>query len=178
MNRDSDEIPRSRRLRSAAPRAGSGLLALAVAVSLSACGGGEGTGGAGGMDQAGDMEGGDGQPSVRFVRPGDGDTVTSPVRIVFGSENVEVAAVPDTVDQPREGTIHYHLGVDTDCLPPGTRIPSASPWIHFGDGSSEIEQQLAPGEHRLTVQAGDDEHMTIEGLCETVTVTVAEGDGG
>lgn len=178
MNRISDELPTSRRLRSAAARAAGGLLALAVAVSLSACGGGED---AGGMDQGGDMEGSDGmegdggQPSVRFVQPGDGDTVTSPVQIVFGSSDIQVAAVPDTVEQAREGTIHYHLGVDTDCLSPGTRIPSASPWIHFGDGSSEIEQQLSPGEHRLTVQAGDDEHMTIEGLCETITVTVTEG---
>lgn len=149
-------------------RAAGGMLALALAFSLSACGG-EGT------DDTGAADGPDGEPRVFFAQPDDGATVTSPVDIAFGSENIRVAAVPEEVDTPREGVIHYHLGVDTQCLEPGTTIPSADPWIHFGDGSNEIEMQLAPGEHRLTVQAGDDEHVTIEGLCRTISVTVEEG---
>lgn len=143
-----------------------GLMALALAVSLAACGGGEG----------GDGAAADGGPRVYFEQPRDGASVTSPVRVVFGSENIEVAAVPDTVDEPRPGTIHYHLGLDTDCLEPGTRIPSADPWIHFGDGSNEIEMQLAPGDHTLTVQAGDDRHVTLEGVCQTISITVT-GEG-
>lgn len=145
-------------------RGAAGMVALTLAASLAACGGGEGSDGAAA----------DGGPRVFFEQPRDGADVTSPVRVVFGSENIQVAAVPDTVDEPRPGTIHYHLGLDTDCLEPGTRIPSADPWIHFGDGSNEIEMQLAPGEHTLTVQAGDDEHVTREGLCQTISVTVAE----
>jgi hypothetical protein len=64
--------------------------------------------------------------------------------------------------------------VDTDCLPAGTEIPKASPWVHFGDGKNEIDMQLPPGTHRLALQIGDDKHMTIEGLCSTITVNVAE----
>jgi hypothetical protein len=33
---------------------------------------------------------------------------------------------------------------------------------------------MPAGTHRLTLQAGDDKHTTIEGLCQTITVTVAE----
>lgn len=130
-----------------------GLLGLVFAVSGTACGG-------------------EGEPRVFFVEPEDGATVTSPVDVTFGAENIEIAAVPEEVEAPREGVVHYHLGVDTDCLPPGTRIPEADPWIHFGDGTNQIEMQLEPGEHRLAVQAGDDTHRTIEGLCQTIAITV------
>ena len=69
--------------------------------------------------------------------------------------------------------IHYHLGVDTDCLATGVAIPKADPWIHFGDGKNVIEQALAPGPHRLAVQAGDDLHRTLPGMCQVINVTVA-----
>lgn len=150
-----------------------GLLAAVLAASLAACAGEPGQEG----DTAAEADGQAGR-AVHFVQPEDGATVTSPVEIEFGSRGVRVDAVPDTVETPREGVIHYHLGVDTDCLAPGTRIPSADPWIHFGDGSNSIETQLAPGQHRLTVQAGNDEHVTLEGLCETISITVEEGQGG
>lgn len=155
-------------------RAARGWLAAAFALSMAACGG-EGADGADTADATGDTATASTAPSVFFQQPQDGDTVSSPVMITFGSENVRVAAVPDTVDTPREGVIHYHLGLDADCLAPGTTIPSADPWIHFGDGSNQIEMQLAPGEHRLTVQAGNDEHVTQDGMCQTISVTVTEG---
>ena len=87
-----------------------------------------------------------------------------------------MGAVPPgelTPAQVRANTIHYHLGTDTDCLPAGMAIPKADPWIHFGDGKNVIEMSLAPGPHRIAVQAGDDMHRTIAGLCEVINVTVA-----
>ena len=42
----------------------------------------------------------------------------------------------------RENTGHYHLGVDTDCLPAGSAIPKANPWVHFGKGNDNIDMQL------------------------------------
>jgi len=147
-----------------------GLAALALAAAVSACAG-EGEPGEG---EPREVEPAATGPRVFFTQPGDGATLTSPVRVTFGAEGVEIGAVPDEVETPRDGVVHFHLGIDADCLPPGTRIPSADPWIHFGDGSAEIETQLSPGEHRLTVQAGDDLHRTIQGLCETIEVTVEE----
>ena len=110
-----------------------------------------------------------------FVTPTNGATIKPMSTIEFGSSGVTVAAVPPgelKPEQVRPGTIHYHIAVDSDCLAAGAVIPKADPWVHFGDGKKVIEMSLAPGAHRLTVQAGDDMHRTIAGLCETINVTV------
>ena len=110
---------------------------------------------------------------VYFSEPANGAMVKSPVHLVFASDQFTIAAVPQgEVKEVRTGTGHYHLGVDTKCLAPGTVIPKADPWIHFGMGNNSIDMQLTPGMHTLVVQAGDDKHTTITGLCETITVNV------
>jgi hypothetical protein len=116
-----------------------------------------------------------GGPRVFFVEPADGATVKSPVKLRFGIENYELAAVPQgdiTAARPRMG--HHHVGVDTDCLPAGTVIPKANPWVHHGGAQTEMDMQLTPGKHKLTLQFGDDTHTTIDGLCSSVTVNVTE----
>lgn len=153
------------------------LLAFALVTVVAGCGG-EPEQEAEPQEQMEEMEVAPtgGEPRVFFQQPQAGDTVTSPVQVVFGSENIEIGAVPEQVDEPREGIVHYHLGYDTDCLPPGTVIPQADPWIHFGDGSDSIELEIPEaGEYQLSVQAGDDEHRTIEGLCETIEITATSG---
>ena len=113
---------------------------------------------------------------VFFVEPQDGATVKSPVKLRFGLEGYELAPYPQdpiTPEQVRAGMGHHHVGVDMDCLPPGTEIVKGTPsWIHFGTGATEIDMQLEPGTHKLTLQLGDDLHRTIEGLCQTITVNV------
>ena len=114
-------------------------------------------------------------PRVFWVEPTDGATVKSPVKLRFGIENYELAAVPQgdvTAARPKMG--HHHVGVDTECLPVGTVIPKANPWVHHGGAQTEMDMQLTPGKHRLTLQLGDDTHSTIEGLCSSITVNVAE----
>ena len=114
-------------------------------------------------------------PRVYFVQPADGATVTSPVMLEFGAQDFTISAVPaGTVTESRPDLGHHHVGIDTECLPVGTPIPMAAPWVHFGDGKNVIDMQLPPGEHTLTLQIGDDLHRTIEGLCETITVTVTQ----
>lgn len=114
---------------------------------------------------------------VYFVQPKDGDTIGTMATFEFGVENVSIDAVPPgelTEADVRPGILHHHLGVDTECLPPGAVIPKADPWIHFGEGNNTIEMVLTPGEHRFALLAGDDLHRAVEGLCEVITVTVAE----
>src|SRR5215470_1581689 len=72
-------------------------------------------------------------PRVFFVQPQDGATVKSPVKLEFGAQDFTIAAVPQgTVTETRPSLGHYHIGLDTDCLPAGTAIPRAAPW----DGSA------------------------------------------
>jgi hypothetical protein len=135
-----------------------GALILTASVAVAACGGSSPAAG-----------------RVFFMEPANGATVKSPVHLVFASEMFTIAAVPPgEVTTVRANTGHYHLGVDTDCLPAGSVIPKASPWVHFGMGNNSIDMQLTPGPHKLVVQAGDDKHATMTGLCETINVTVTE----
>src|SRR5688572_3737512 len=113
---------------------------------------------------------------VFFVSPKNGDTIKASHRFEFGSDMFTIAAVPEGEVKPeavRAGLGHYHLGLDTDCLPAGQAIPKGDPtWIHFGTGNNNIEMQLKPGPHKFSVQAGDDLHQAVAGLCETISVTV------
>jgi hypothetical protein len=116
------------------------------------------------------------KPRVFFVEPKKGATVTSPVHLKFGSEGIEIAAVPKgDVTTARPGIGHYHVGVDQDCLPPAKTIVKGTPsWIHFGDGKSEIDMQLTPGKHKLALQIGDDLHNTLPNTCAVITVNVSK----
>jgi hypothetical protein len=116
------------------------------------------------------------EPRVFFVQPQDSATVKSPVHFEFGAEQFTISPVPEgTVETPRPDVGHYHLGVDVDCMPSAQVIPPGTqPWVHFGKGNNTIDMQLTPGQHRFALQVGDDQHRTIEGLCQTISVTVGE----
>ena len=113
---------------------------------------------------------------VFFVEPKDGATLSSKqlAKFVFGNENYTIAAVPQgEVKEVRPNMGHFHLGVDKECVAAGQEIVRGTPdWIHFGDGKNQIEMQLTPGKHTLSVQVGDDLHRGVVGLCQTITVTV------
>jgi hypothetical protein len=111
---------------------------------------------------------------VFFVEPKNNATVTSPLHMKFGSQGIEIAAVPaGDVKTVRPGVAHYHVGIDQSCLPPGQTIVKGTPsWVHFGDGKSEFDTQLTPGKHKLALQLGDDLHNTLPGTCAVITVNV------
>ena len=114
-----------------------------------------------------------------WVSPEDGAEAASPVHLEFNAVNYQIAPVPEgTVETAREGIAHHHVGMGGRCLPAGSMIPRDNPeWIHFGDGSNTIDMQLEPGEYTLSIQAGNDLHEAVEGLCETITFTVINGAG-
>ena len=116
-------------------------------------------------------------PHLVWLSPDDGAEVSAPVHLEFDAVNYEILPVPQgTVETPREGVAHHHVGMEGECLTPGTMIPQDNPaWIHFGDGSNFIDMQLEAGEYTLAIQAGNDLHEAVEGLCEIVTFTVVDG---
>jgi hypothetical protein len=156
-------------------RAGQSLLVASVVFS-GACGGGtEAPPATPPAETAAAAPTASASPRVMFLEPQDGATVKSPVHLRFGLENYQIGVVPPgEITTVRPGMGHHHVGIDTDCLPPGTVIEKANPWVHFGDGKAEIDMQLPPGKHKLTLQLGDDKHTTITGLCQSITVNVAE----
>ena len=114
------------------------------------------------------------KPRVFFIEPKNNATVKSPVQMKFGSEGIEIAAVPKgEVTKTRPGVAHYHVGIDEACLPAGKAIVKGTPsWVHFGDGSNVFESQLTPGKHKLALQLGDDLHVTMPGTCTVIMVNV------
>lgn len=120
---------------------------------------------------------------VYFKEPQDGATVSSKslVKFVFGADNYQISAVPAEVKEVRPNVGHFHLGVNTDCLPAGTTIPkaeegaeagTAGQWIHFGTGTDVFEMALNPGDYKFAVEVGDDLHRAVEGMCETINIKV------
>lgn len=107
---------------------------------------------------------------VYFIEPVDGATLESPLRIEFGANNVAIVAAGK--DLPASG--HHHLIVDADLPAANAPIPADANHIHFGDGSTSTELELAPGEHRLTLLLGDHLHIPHDPpICsDTITITV------
>ncbi len=157
-------------------RAVAPVAAFALAAFVSACGGGTEAPPAESAPAAAPAAAApaaSAEPRVFFIQPTDGATVKSPVHLQLGMENYMLMAVPEgTPTMAREGMAHQHVGVDTQCLPVGETIPKADPWVHMGNGASEMDMQLTPGDHTLTVQAGDNLHKTLPNMCSTITVHV------
>ncbi len=116
----------------------------------------------------------DGAPRVYFEGLENHATIPSLVNLQFAAENFIIEPVGDGAIN--EGAGHYHIAIDGECLEPGIVIPTADPWIHFGDGSSSIELELPLGEHYLCLQIGDGEHRTLDepDLSQYIMVHVEE----
>ncbi|EKF72992.1 hypothetical protein A11A3_15841 [Alcanivorax hongdengensis A-11-3] len=109
--------------------------------------------------------------SVFIVSPADGATVSSPVKVEFGIEGMQLA--PAGTDKPDTG--HHHLLVDLDTLPAmDMPLPSNDHVIHFGKAQTSTELELAPGKHTLQLLLGDYRHVPFDPpiMSEKITITV------
>lgn len=106
---------------------------------------------------------------VYIATPQDGDTVKSPVTVVFGLNGMGVA--PAGIQYENSG--HHHLLVDQDELPPNDQ-PLGSPPIHFGKGQTQTTIELEPGTHTLQLILGNYLHIphTPPVISEKITITV------
>jgi uncharacterized protein DUF4399 len=112
-----------------------------------------------------------------FVNLHDGDTVTSPFKVIFGlSPNMGVA--PSGIDKPNVG--HHHLLIDTKLTPDELKeaITVDEQHVHFGKGQTETTLTLPPGRHTLQLMLGDWAHVPFDAPVHseiiTINVTTAE----
>ncbi|RLJ99871.1 DUF4399 domain-containing protein [Ruegeria conchae] len=115
---------------------------------------------------------------VYFANLTDGDTVQSPVTIVFGLSGMGVAPA----GTEKENTGHHHLLVDRPPLGQGEDgadelaygLPADDNHIHFGGGQTEVTLELGPGEHTLQLVLGDAGHVphATPIVSEVITITV------
>jgi len=108
---------------------------------------------------------------VFFTEPADGAKVTSPVKLVFGVDGMEVKPA----GQLEENTGHHHVIIGPAGIPEGEVVPKDETHIHFGKGQTEAELELEPGEHKLTMQFADGNHTSYgDVMAATITITVEE----
>ena len=108
---------------------------------------------------------------VWIESPVDGQVVSSPVAIVFGSQNVSIA--PAGIEQSNSG--HHHLMIDMDELPEmNMPLPGSAQLIHFGKGQTSTSLSLAPGVHSLQLLLGNHIHVphTRPVLSKKITIVV------
>lgn len=112
---------------------------------------------------------------VYIQSPVDGATVSSPVTVRFGLEGMGVA--PAGVDKANTG--HHHLLIDVDLMPPDDQpLPQTDQIRHFGGGQTEVELELAPGQHTLQLVLGDYLHIPHEPpvMSDRITITVGDAE--
>lgn len=108
---------------------------------------------------------------VYIISPADGETVSSPVTVLFGLKGMGVA--PAGVDAPNTG--HHHLLIDvTDNPTLDKPVPADAKHKHFGGGQTETSIVLSPGNHTLQLIMGDKNHVPHDPpvISKKITVTV------
>jgi hypothetical protein len=119
--------------------------------------------------EEGGIEGGEG---AAFTTPAHGDEVTSPFTVGMTAEGVNIVAVDDA--EPDDG--HFHVIVDEGCVDVGDPIPPTEEdpaYLHFGDGSTDAEIDLEPGDHDLCLQVGNQAHIAQD-MTHEISITVTE----
>ena len=107
---------------------------------------------------------------VYFITPSDGETVSSPVRIEFGLSGMELA--PAGTERPNSG--HHHIIIDHELPGFSLPVPADTKRVHFGDGRSETELALGPGQHTLQLLFADHLHIPHDPpiYSEQISITV------
>ena len=107
---------------------------------------------------------------VSIVSPADGETVSSPVKVMFSAAGMEI--VPAGIDKPNSG--HHHLVIDGDVPDLSKAFPKDDTHIHFGKGQTDATLTLAPGKHTLQLVLGDKDHMPHDKpvVSKKITITV------
>lgn len=114
-----------------------------------------------------------------FVNIKNGDTVTSPFKVVFGL-TPSMGVAPSGVEKPNVG--HHHLLVDTTLSSDELTQPIMvdGQHIHFGKGQTETMVTLPPGKHTLQLQLGDWTHIPFNKpvQSEVISITVKAESAG
>lgn len=105
-----------------------------------------------------------------IVSPTEGETVSSPVQVVFGSENITILKAGEQGDNSG----HHHLLINAPLPDLGMPIPSSGQYLHFGGGQTETELNLEPGTYTLQLLFGDYIHVPHDPAIhsEVITITV------
>ncbi|HWL63257.1 MAG TPA: DUF4399 domain-containing protein [Steroidobacteraceae bacterium] len=106
--------------------------------------------------------------TVFIVSPKDGETVTTPVKVVFGISGMGLAPAGEKNDNAG----HHHLLIDTELADASLPIPADEKHVHFGKAQTEAEVALAPGAHTLQLVLGDYLHIPFDPVIASQKITI------
>ena len=109
---------------------------------------------------------------VYFVNLKDGQTVTNPVKIVFGLSGMGVA--PAGTEKEKTGHHHLIINETIEGEELNEPLPADEQHIHFGGGQTEVSIELPAGTHTLQLVLGDQNHVPHNPpvMSERIKVTV------
>ena len=108
---------------------------------------------------------------VRFVAPADGAVVTSPFKVVFGVNGLQVKPAGEEIENNLAG--HHHLIINAGPVKAGESVPFSDTHIHYGKGQTEAMVELKPGTYKLTMQFANGAHVSYGAVrAATISVTV------
>lgn len=107
---------------------------------------------------------------VYIISPKEGETVSSPVKVVFGLSGAGIA--PAGMQSPNTG--HHHLLIDAPTVDYTVPMPTTEQIKHFGGGQTETSLALKPGAHKLQLVFADWKHQSFNPTLasETINITV------
>lgn len=106
---------------------------------------------------------------VMFANLSDGDTISMPYTVKFAVEGMTV----EPAGKLNQGMGHHHLIINGGFIERGAAVPADSLNIHYGQGQTETELSLDPGNYQLTMQFADGYHQSYgEQMSSTVSVVV------
>jgi hypothetical protein len=108
---------------------------------------------------------------VWIESPQDGQRLSSPVTLSFGSSGVEIS--PAGIERNNSG--HHHLLINLQTLPAMDMPLSANAQvIHFGKGQTQATIELEPGVHSLQLLLGNHLHVPHARpvMSDKITITV------
>jgi hypothetical protein len=107
--------------------------------------------------------------SVKFAEPLDGATVSSPFKVRFAVDGMEIRPAGDMA----ANTGHHHLLINAAPIKAGEAVPADATHIHYGKGQTETSVALPPGNYTLTMQFANGAHQSYgEAMAQTIKVTV------
>lgn len=116
------------------------------------------------------------EPTLTITSPTDGSTTSgSTVKVTWESTDVTIKA-PAEAQAMEEG--HYHAFLDVEPVTAaGQPIPTGPGIVHTANAEATFDN-VAPGEHTVTVVLGYKDHSAWQPVVsDTVTFTVADGLG-
>lgn len=107
-----------------------------------------------------------------IVSPADGETLRSPVTVVFGLEGMGIA--PAGADLPNTGHHHLLVNVDPADVEMQYSLPADDNYRHFGGGQTQVTLDLPQGTHTLFLLLGDYGHVPHDPpiMSEVITINV------